>query len=151
MISRPQLRASPCSRCCQIVSVLKYNQVAENSYGQQFNFVRRTIYINEMISISEHKLICKYGGGEGWWGGVEGWQSSQVNIKSDSQYNYLQSLVFMWFVSNISDSMVQISLVNGCYRFGQQHISSPALCCFQTFQGQINVKKSSTKNLNFQN
>ena len=42
-----------------IVSVLKYNQVVENSYGQQFNFVRGTIYINEMISISERKLICK--------------------------------------------------------------------------------------------
>ena len=52
-----------------IVSVLKYNQVVGNSYGQQFNFVRRTIYINEMISISERKLICKCVEGEkkgGW-------------------------------------------------------------------------------------
>ena len=52
-----------------IVSVLKYNQVVENSYGQQFNFVRGTIYINEMISISERKLICKCG--EGWREGAD--------------------------------------------------------------------------------
>ena len=54
------------SRCRMIVSVLKYNQVGEKSYGQQFHFVRGTIYINEMISISERKLICKCG--EGWEG-----------------------------------------------------------------------------------
>ena len=55
MISSPRL----CGATRLIVSVLKYNQVAENSYDQQSNFVRGTIYINEMISISEHKLICK--------------------------------------------------------------------------------------------
>ena len=52
------------SRCCKIVSVLKYNQVVGHSYGQQFHFVSGTIYMNEMISISGSKLICKCG--EGW-------------------------------------------------------------------------------------
>ena len=47
-----------------IVSVLKYNQVVGHSYGQQFHFVSGTIYINEMISISGSKLICKCA--EGW-------------------------------------------------------------------------------------
>ena len=60
MISSPLL----CGSTRLIVSVLKYNQVAENSYDQQSNFVRGTIYINEMISISEQKLICKWR--EGW-------------------------------------------------------------------------------------
>ena len=64
----PAPSPGPCttlrSRCRMIVSVLKYNQVGEKSYGQQFHFVRGTIYINEMISISERKLICKCG--EGW-------------------------------------------------------------------------------------
>ena len=59
-ISSPLL----CGSTRLIVSVLKYNQVAENSYDQQSNFVRGTIYINEMISISEQKLICKWR--EGW-------------------------------------------------------------------------------------
>ena len=70
MISSPRLcRATPL-----IVSVLKYNQVAENSYDQQSNFVRETIYINEMISISEHKLICKWR--EGW----KAWIASRDEI-----------------------------------------------------------------------
>lgn len=58
------------SRCCKIVSVLKYNQVVGHSYGQQFHFVSGTIYINEMISISGSKLICKCA--EGWRERAEG-------------------------------------------------------------------------------
>ena len=64
MISSTPQSEPPCGSCCRmIVSVLKYNQVVGHSYGQQFHFVSGTIYINEMISISGSKLICKCGEG----------------------------------------------------------------------------------------
>ena len=109
---------SPCSRWCGIVSVLKYNQVAENSYDQQFNFVKGTIYINEMISISEPKLICKCTEGLRWRGRgcVQGkeWLISQ----------YLLWLLFMYFGSSDIGWMVGFSLVNGCYWLGQHILHS---------------------------
>lgn len=90
------------SRCWVIVSVLKYNQVVGHSYGQQFYFVSGTIYINEMISISGSKLICKCG--EGWseggrcWFPIHGFLEMEMTLVLASYWSF-RNKTCCWLVT----------------------------------------------------